>query len=286
MVPLGVVPMTEAAHWVAQQVIRQRELRGWTQAELARRIGRTQTAVSYWEAGKRTPGLDDLLDLCEAFEVPLDTLVPPERARQPVTAVLRATADRLASAELSEAVETLLAEAETATMPEPKLTIGPRNPSYAANELLEKAGAADKAPINVHALAKRCGVLVLERSFPDPLSGLVFAHDDGAVIGVNSEHPSTRQRFSVAHELGHYLLSHHELAPDEARLHIDISEGAPPSYNWRAERVANEFAADLLMPRRLLTEEFKRRPKPAALADRFEVSELAMGYRLVNLGLR
>jgi Zn-dependent peptidase ImmA (M78 family)/DNA-binding XRE family transcriptional regulator len=286
MVRLGVLPVTEAALWVAQQIARQRDLRDWTQAELARRIGRTQTAVSYWEAGKRTPGLDDLLDLCEAFEVPLDSFLPPEHARQPVAAVLRATAERLASAELSEAIETLLAEAETAKMPERELEIGPRNPAYAANELLEKAHVADKAPVDVHSLARRCGVLVLKRPFPDSLSGLIFAHNEGAVIGVNSDHPDTRRRFSVAHELGHYLLDHHELAPDESRLHIDISEGGTPSFNWRAERAANEFAADLLMPRRLLSREFEHHPKPAVLAGRFEVSELAMGYRLVNLGLR
>jgi Zn-dependent peptidase ImmA (M78 family) len=81
---------------------------------------------------------------------------------------------------------------------------------------------------------------------------------------MTSDKPRQQER-SVDHDwrfgLGHYLLSHPELAPDEARLHIDLSEGAPPSYNWRAERSANEFAADLLMPRRLLTREFKRQSR-------------------------
>jgi Zn-dependent peptidase ImmA (M78 family)/DNA-binding XRE family transcriptional regulator len=278
--------MTASALWVAHQIARQRDLRGWPQSELARRLGRTQTAVSYWEAGKRTPGFDDLLDLCDAFDVPLETFIPPAHARRPVTAVLRATAERLASAELSEAVEVLLSDAERVAMPKKVIDVGARQPAYAANELLEKANATSRAPIDVKSIAKRCGVLVLPRSFPEPLSGLVFAHEGGAVIGVNSEHSETRQRFSVAHELGHYVLRHHELAPDEARLHIDISEGAPPSYNWRAERAANEFAADLLMPRRLVTQEFADRPQPAALARRFKVSELAMGYRLLDLGFR
>lgn len=277
--------VTDAGAWVAWQIRRERELRGWTQGELAERVGRTQTAISYWESGKRTPGLNDLIDLCEAFEVSIDVFVPPERARQPVTALLRATAERLASTELTSEVDALLADAETAVMPAAELAVAAHQPAYAANELIEKAGI-NRPPVDVHSLARRCGLLILERDFPDALAGLVFAHRDGAVIGVNTTHARVRQRFSIAHELGHYLLGHHEATGHDGGLHIDVSEGTPPGYNYRAERSANEFAADLLMPRRLVAAEFERTPSPARLARKFEVSEIAMGYRLLNLGLR
>jgi Zn-dependent peptidase ImmA (M78 family) len=117
--------------------------------------------------------------------------------------------------------------------------------------------------------------------------GLVSAHEDGAVIGINDGHSDTRQRFSAAHELGHFLLGHHERSSSyEQRFHIDISEGSPPGFDWRAERAANDFAADLLMPRRLIAAEFQQSQDPTKPAARFHVSEIAMGYRLVNLGLR
>lgn len=275
--------MTEVGSWVASEIRRRREERQWSQAELAERLGRTQTAVSYWEAGKRTPGLNDLLDLARAFDVDVDALL---RARQPVTALLRATVERLASKQLTHAIEDLLADAESATMPRPELAVAARQPAYAANELLEKAHAADRPPIDVERLARRCGVLVLNRPFPDDLSGLVFPYKTAAVVGINRSHSPRRQRFSLAHELGHYLLDHHDSAGEAARIHIDVDEGNATGFDWRAERAANDFAADLLMPRRLLSEEFEETPKPSKLAHRFGVSELAMGYRLLNLGLR
>jgi Zn-dependent peptidase ImmA (M78 family) len=87
-------------------------------------------------------------------------------------------------------------------------------------------------------------------------------------------------RFSMAHELGHHLLDHSE------RFHIDVTEGNLPGSDYASERAANDFAAELLMPRRLLTRFAEAQPETAWLAKRFGVSEIAMGYRLVNLGLR
>jgi Zn-dependent peptidase ImmA (M78 family) len=68
--------------------------------------------------------------------------------------------------------------------------------------------------------------------------------------------------------------------------HIDLAESDPPGYDWEVERAANEFAAELLMPRDMVVREFDQSPDTQRLAKRFKVSELAMGYRLVNLGLR
>lgn len=129
-------------------------------------------------------------------------------------------------------------------------------------------------------MAARCGVLVLTHSFPDALSGLVIELDAGAIIGVNAQHAHVRQRFTTAHELGHHLLGHAD------RFHIDVTDGHQPGYDYRSERAANDFAAELLMPRRILAREFNLDDRPRILANAFEVSEIAMGYRLVNLGLR
>jgi len=107
--------------------------------------------------------------------------------------------------------------------------------------------------------------------------------DNGAVIGINQDHPLVRQRFSIARELGHHLLEHHD------HFHIDLSDatgqGEPPGYNWFDERNANDFAAQVLMPAALVAAAFADDPNLNRLAKHFKVSREAMGWRLVNLGL-
>jgi len=103
---------------------------------------------------------------------------------------------------------------------------------------------------------------------------------NGALIAVNGHHAQTRQRFTLCHELGHHLLGHTE------RFHLNLAEGAQPEQDYRVERAANEFAADLLMPRKLLAKFDASVQSTSELASTFEVSEIAMGYRLLNLGLR
>src|SRR3954470_9060932 len=118
------VPEINTTTWVAHAVRRAREGRRWSPADLAERLSKTQTAISYWEAGKRTPGLDDLLSLSEALEVGVDVFLPPERARRPVTAVLRATAERLADSALAAAVDDVATAAEREPLPAAELSIG------------------------------------------------------------------------------------------------------------------------------------------------------------------
>lgn len=176
-------------------------------------------------------------------------------------------------------VDELLFEAEASGLPEQRIRIGAVHASHAANELLEK-GRVEDPPVPIDGLASLCEVLVLRRAFPDALSGLLIELEEAALIGVNSHHAHVRQRFSSAHELGHHLLGHGE------RIHIDVTDSNPPGFDYRSERAANDFAADLLMPRRLIAREFARDPQTPVLAQRFDVSEIAMGYRLVNLGFR
>lgn len=239
---------------------------------------RTQAALSLWEGGKRTPGLDDLIDLSDTLEKELSFFFPPQDLRQPIAMLLRGTAERIASRDLEQVLADLLSESESAGIPSAEIDVGASTPARAADELLEKAGI-EEPPVPVEALARTCGVLVIASTMPDELSGLVFGVEPGAVIGVNEGHSENRRRFSIAHELGHHLLSHHD------RFHIDISEGDPPGYDWETERAANEFAADLLMPREMVIDRFSDIPETQSLARDFKVSELAMGYRLLNLGL-
>lgn len=277
------MPIKDTARTVAEAIKAGRQQMKWSQTDLAEHLGRTQTAISYWESGQRTPGLDDLLELSEALQKDIAFFLPGERERQPIRAILRATATQLDLGELDLALQGFLDQVENRTLPIKSLKLSARRPVLAAQELLKQSGA-NEPPIDVKALAEDCGALVLLYPFEDDLSGLVVELDGGAAIGVNSGQVQVRQRFTIAHELGHYLLGHHE------RFHIDLGrgdrDGTPPGYDWISERAANDFAAELLMPTGLIHQFDNGERSASDLAQLFDVSALAMGYRLANLGLR
>jgi IrrE N-terminal-like domain len=100
-------------------------------------------------------------------------------------------------------------------------------------------------------------------------------------IWVRRDESMTRRRFTIAHEIGHHFL-HSDGATVLCRAaDVDQSEGAAKA----KERQANRFAAELLMPEPLVRERAERDgPDADALARTFDVSPIAMAYRLVNLG--
>jgi transcriptional regulator with XRE-family HTH domain len=73
-----------------------REAAGVTQNHLAGELGVTQTAVSYWEAGKRDPGVIDLLRIAEELKVPAAALLPDQAPK----AAQRAAEGRFARVEV------------------------------------------------------------------------------------------------------------------------------------------------------------------------------------------
>ena len=168
-----------------------------------------------------------------------------------------------------------------------------RDPSPAeqrAIEVLEEAGISE-APVPVEVVAIGLGADLTYEPYDGDVSGMLLRGDDSTVIGVNSKHAKTRQRFSVAHEIGHLVM--HTGKPMFVDRFVRV--------NWRngdssrEESEANAFAAELLMPRDLLASEVemvlaKREVvTPQALAKRlakvFQVSPEAMSYRLENLGI-
>jgi len=141
--------------------------------------------------------------------------------------------------------------------------------------------------VNVDDIARHFGVDVREEAFPDDISGALHRGPERAVIAVNSTHHQHRRRFTIAHELGHFLL-HHD-APsyyDQAQqvgLHF---RARVTGTTWDPKEVeANRFAAELLMPRRLLLARVGDSVgvDAAQLAAEFNVSTQAMTSRLAEL---
>lgn len=158
-----------------------------------------------------------------------------------------------------------------------------------ARELLREAGVAE-APIPIEQLAKRAGGEIRYEPFRGELSGMRLAQARGSVIGVNALHARVRQRFTIAHEIGHLLLH-----PDD-RFHLDKSlpiqfrDERSSTGEDEAEVEANQFAAELLMPedmvRKAVVPWIGRSAEDAIehLAQTFEVSVQAMTIRLTTLG--
>jgi len=97
-------------------------------------------------------------------------------------------------------------------------------------------------------------------------------------IYVNGSAPMNRRRFSVAHEIGHYVLDH-----ERERLDRYEEETQSGSKVWEAE--ANYFASALLMPKTELTADRKAGLGFDALLSKYIVSREALTIRLSNLKL-
>ncbi|MFL9873836.1 ImmA/IrrE family metallo-endopeptidase [Paraburkholderia megapolitana] len=164
-------------------------------------------------------------------------------------------------------------------------------PENRALETLKAAGVV-AAPVDVEVVAKQMGCKVMFQALKSDLSGLLVNQPGNCLIGVNSHQSKTRQRFTIAHELGHFLLQHKgEMFVDGTVLRRDenSSRATDPQ-----EIEANRFAAALLMPAEWvyakLTENRKQSPNgsveevTSALASQFDVSSQAMSIRLANLG--
>lgn len=158
-----------------------------------------------------------------------------------------------------------------------------------ATELL-RSGGVSEPPVPVERLASLAGATVRFEPFEGALSGMLYRSAEGAIIGVNSLHPASRQRFTIAHEIGHLLLHEPQLQIDERAFVVfrDLISSKATDPN---EIEANQFAATLLMPEELLREAVlaltDRNDVEASilqLAEQFEVSKESMTIRLTRLG--
>lgn len=155
--------------------------------------------------------------------------------------------------------------------------------------------------VNVRKIAERYAV-VLERTMDSEISGMLIPLDEAThgrkwAIVVNKAHPGTRQRFTIAHELGHLLLHGYRTTHADRRLRVRFRDSRSSDGSVTEEIEANQFAAELLMPRDQVlrrVEECGLEYAPsgddddgtqvvALLAKEFDVSVPALSVRLASL---
>jgi Zn-dependent peptidase ImmA (M78 family) len=140
-----------------------------------------------------------------------------------------------------------------------------------------------RAPVDVVGLANDIGINVWEAALGTKVSGQLLKDPKnggktGYSILVNAKEPYVRRRFTVAHELAHFLL-HREMVRRLETLTEDTFYRAEGLNSWH-ELEANHFAALILMPD-LLVKRFKAEGRSLIeMADLLEVSEPAMRIRL------
>ncbi len=162
-----------------------------------------------------------------------------------------------------------------------------------ASSFLAKHGIAT-APVPVEEIARSEGIQVIRSTAAASEAGFLLRDGRHAIIGLNSRNTRRRQRFTLAHELGHWLL--HEGRPliVDHTVRINKRDSVSSAATDNEEIQANAFAAAFLMPadwvRAAVERELRayvpsRDELTAKLAEEFDVSQEAMSIRLINLGI-
>ncbi len=158
-----------------------------------------------------------------------------------------------------------------------------RSPDYrrARQRAAELTASIPTPPIPVAELIEANGAELVFTGFgefSDRVSGC--CDFPNSRIYVNVADPVTRQRFTMGHELGHWLLHREAYEADPGRYRVLPRRSDLTADDDPLEKEANHFAANLLVPSALL-KPVRHVPIPR-LARAFGVSELMMGYRITN----
>ena len=153
-------------------------------------------------------------------------------------------------------------------------------------------------PFDIRTYIKKCipAEIIEEKMADDHLSGYIEKRNETYIISVNQYHSETRKRFTIAHELAHYLFDrdmldngkkHYEEMFFESKLSKQVATTLCRDDNFskdQREQRANNFASDLLIQEENLMLELEKEKDVERLAEIFQVSPAAMYIRLKYRG--
>jgi Zn-dependent peptidase ImmA (M78 family) len=147
-------------------------------------------------------------------------------------------------------------------------------------------------PIPVEEIVLSQNIQLVAYEFGEEISGVLIIDHDKATIGYNKNEHRVRNRFTIAHELGHFELHKQQDLFVDKGFKVMFRGAETEQWNKQQERDANQFAACLLMPEDLLRAEaskldfdYTEEISIKTLAKIFDVSSVAMSIRLSALGL-
>lgn len=160
----------------------------------------------------------------------------------------------------------------------------PAEATREASKLLDQAWASPfgvDIPVDPIHIAQSLGIEVFTADLEPGIAGLLVKRQgQDAAVYLNSRDSRNRQRFTAAHELGHYV--RRSTGTDEAWDYVDRRDELSSLGTDVEERFANAFAAQLLMPEHEVRS-MSKRMTPPAMAVKFGVSLEALKNRLTTL---
>jgi hypothetical protein len=157
-----------------------------------------------------------------------------------------------------------------------------KDPAHYARWVRRVHDVEEELPLDVDALATRCNIHVHDDEF-DGFLGLWFTVQGRDAIVLDARQGRRRRRFTLGHELGHACMPSHRASGARQCLDTDLAE-ADSDRGLEAE--ANQFAAELLAPRRLVAPLLKTGALDLAKADeianRFDISLTCAARRVVE----
>jgi Zn-dependent peptidase ImmA (M78 family)/DNA-binding XRE family transcriptional regulator len=289
------VPVTREE--LGKRIAAARERAGLTQAQLAREVGLTQSAVSRIESGERSVDSLELAAIADRLGISVLDLLDD----RPVPEQLLAFAGRIQTARSPGAVDVarqrvldlvrfhrLLSDLGVPPEEDPPLpAIRPRSKNLAVEQGADLARQARKAldlgdqplPDLVELVEDLLGVDVAIERLPEGVEGLSIRFEDFALALVRAQPVAGRERFTLAHEVAHLL------AGDAQPLYLDEDLFGQGTEEMRA----NVFAAHFLMPPDGLRRRIRGRTVDGRvvceLQYAFGVSLYALLWHLRNLDL-
>ena len=141
-----------------------------------------------------------------------------------------------------------------------------------------------EVPVKIIAICKNMGFSVYQQDLPHDICGYIMINGElkdkfqtDRIISVNSGESNKRRRFTVAHELGHFLF---DFDPNQSiqyfnKFEIDHAKGD------RVEGRANRFAAELLMPENLIKKKYCELKKEDPQKDLYNIVQDLSDFFLV-----
>jgi Zn-dependent peptidase ImmA (M78 family) len=162
------------------------------------------------------------------------------------------------------------------------------------NPNIDFGAVKEKFPVSLEKICDALNIYVdLRDDLSKDVSGKIFKENDCYKIHINKSQPSTRVRFTVAHEIGHFI-KHRDYIDEHGEILERLNHWTYSKKQIRQEKEANQFAAELLMPEEYFIEKYNILAKKTSnkreeilnnLAEYFWVSTQAVAYRIITLGL-
>lgn len=276
-----------------------REMVGLTQAELSEKLGfKDRQTLAAIEAGQRKVSAEELLRAVQVLGLDLEYFTDSFRLAGEGRFSWRIQKDtpNTLLKEFEEKAGRWIAtwrrlgelQGEKPSALQPTLALSERSSfeqaQAAAESLVEEWKLGDVPASALEAAIHNLGTLILYVDAPPFISGAACQVPGANAILINRKEPEGRRHYDLAHELFH-LLTWEQMPPEHTET--DTPRGTRAK---RIEQLADNFAAALLMPERMLLPRWRERGEREihewlnSTAIDFLITAMALKWRLINLG--